>query len=120
MRIDIQSRGFALTEALRAQADRRLRIALGSVSGHVRQLAIRLADINGPRGGVDKRCTLRAQVEGAPAVVIEHRDADLYVAIDLAASRLRRTVARRLEKTLCRRHVPGRFRPEGAAAGSDR
>jgi len=99
MQIDIQARGFRLTEGLRTQAERRVRFALGSTSGRLRGVVMRLADENGPRGGVDKRCTIRAHLPGGPPVIIEQQDADLYVAIDRAADRAARAVSRRLEKT---------------------
>lgn len=119
MQIHIQSLGFTLTEGLREQTERRLRLALGSVTGHVREVAIRLTDVNGPRGGVDKRCTLRARMEGSPTVVIEQQDADLYVAIDHAAARLRRTVSRRLDKIQGRRRFPDSRWNDEASPGLD-
>jgi len=105
MRVDIQARGFRLTEGLRAHADRRLRFALGSISGGLRNVVMRLSDENGPRGGVDKRCTIRAYLPRTPPVVIEHQEADLYVAIDRAADRVGRAVARRLERPFGGRQV---------------
>ena len=87
MKIDIQARGFKLTEGLRAQAARRVRFALGSTGDRVRSVVMRLADENGRRGGVDKRCTIRANMPGIPPVIIEHQEADLYVAIGRAADR---------------------------------
>ena len=102
MQIDIQARGFRLTEGLRTQAERRVRFALGSTSGRVRSVVMRLADENGPRGGVDKRCTIRANLPGGPPVIIEQQEADLYVAIDRAADRAGRAVSRRLERASAR------------------
>ena len=99
MQIDIQARGFKLTEGLRTQAERRVRFALGSTSVRVRSVVMRLADENGPRGGLDKRCSILANLPGAPAVIIEQQEADLYVAIDRAADRAGRAVSRRLERT---------------------
>ena len=98
MQIDIQAMGFRLTEELRSQAERRVRFALGSTSGRIRSVVMRLADENGPRGGVDKRCTIRANLPGGPPVIIEQQEADLYVAIDRAADRAGRAVSRRLER----------------------
>jgi len=100
MQIDIQARGFKLTEGLRVRVERRLRFALGSTVGRVRSIVVRLADENGPRGGTDKRCTIRAILPGAAPVIIEQQDADLYAAIDLAADRAGRAVSRRLDKAL--------------------
>jgi putative sigma-54 modulation protein len=111
MQIDIQARGFKLTEGLRTQAERRVRFALGSTSGRVRSIVMRLADENGPRGGLDKRCTIRASLPGAPPVIIEQQEADLYVAIDRAADRAGRAVSRQLEKA-------SRGRPDATPAAS--
>jgi len=98
MQIDIQARGFRLTESLRSQAERRVRFALGSASRNIRSIVMRLLDVNGPRGGVDKRCTIRANLPGALPVVIEQQEADLYLAIGRAADRAGRAVSRRLER----------------------
>jgi ribosome-associated translation inhibitor RaiA len=59
---------------------------------------VQLSDINGPRGGIDKRCQIEVQLKGTPNVVIEDVEADLYAAIDRAAERVGRTVARRLSR----------------------
>ena len=100
MRIHIQARGFTVTEPLRALAERRLRFALGSLSGRIRSVNMLLDDQNGPRGGIDKRCKLRVALPAQPAVVIEQLDADVYAAIDRAAERASRTLARRLNRQL--------------------
>jgi ribosome-associated translation inhibitor RaiA len=99
MQIDIQARGFELTESLRDHCERRLLFALGSAGSKVRGASIRLSDQNGPRGGSDKRCTIRAILYGTPPAVIVQDGADLYVAINQAANRLARTISRRTERT---------------------
>ena len=103
MQVEIQARGLKLTEGLRTHAERRVRFAFASTSDRVRTVVVRLADENGPRGGVDKRCTIRANVPGAQPTVIEHQETDLYVAIDRAADRAGRAVSRLLAKTSGRR-----------------
>ena len=98
MQIHIQSHGFALTEALREHAERRLRFGLTHGSDHIRRVEVRLSDINGPRGGADKLCSIVVTLENLPEVVIEDIENDLYIAIDRAADRTSRAVARRLER----------------------
>jgi ribosomal subunit interface protein len=95
MQIEIQARNFPVTRSLRAHTERRLAFALSKCSRHVRRILVRLSDINGPRGGNDKRCHLEVRLPGQ-AVVVEDTEADLYVAINRAASRVGRTVVRRL------------------------
>ena len=98
MHIHIQARGFALTDSLREHIERRLRFAIGWADDRLRRVSVRLSDENGPRGGEDKRCRIQIAFPGAPSVVIEDTEADLYVAIDRAADRAGRSVARRLER----------------------
>ncbi len=104
MRINIQALGFDLTDALREHTQRRLRFALSWASQDVRKLTVRLSDVNGPRGGSDKRCRIRIPLPGTRGLVIEDTEADLYIAIDRAAERAERAVARRLERLRERRH----------------
>ena len=98
MQIDIQARDFSLTDALRSHAERRLRFALSCCDDHIQRIAMRLSDINGPRGGADKRCHLRVVLDGLPDVVIEDIEADLYVAIDRATDRAGRTLLRKIDR----------------------
>jgi len=113
MRFDIQARGFDLTESLRQHTVRRLRFAFGWASHDVRAVTVRLFDINGPRGGRDKRCRIQVAFPCAQDVVIEDTEADLYVAIDRAIDRAERTVSRRLQRL--RKHHHDRFNPEDTA-----
>jgi len=107
MQIDIQSRGFSLTDALFGYAQRRLLFALSYCSGHVKRVVIRLSDINGPRGGSDKRCHIQVVLTGIPDVVVVDTEANLYDAIDRAIDRVRRTVNRKVDRqfTLSRQAV---------------
>jgi putative sigma-54 modulation protein len=114
MRIDIQARGFDLTQGLREHAERRLQFALAWADKDVRSVSIRLSDVNGPRGGNDKRCQIKIPLVGGPDVVIEDAEADLYVAIDRAAERTERTLARRLGRL--REHRRTRLNASDAAA----
>lgn len=96
MRLDVRGRHLPLTPALLDHVARRLRFALGRFAG-VRHVAVRVADVNGPRGGIDKRCHLRVDVAGR-AITIEETDRDLYVAIDRAADRAGRATGRVLAR----------------------
>ena len=98
MHIDIQARDFSLTQSLRSHVERRLGFALGQRYDRISRILVRLSDINGPRGGRDKRCRLHLVMPGRANVVIEDTRADLYAAIHCAADRAARTVARKLAR----------------------
>ena len=110
MHIDIQASGFKLTNDLREHAVRRLQFALSWAAHDVSKVVVRLSDINGPRGGRDKRCYIQVPIPGRPDVVIEDIEPDLYVAINHAVDRIERSVARRLERK--RAHAHGSFKTE--------
>ncbi len=117
MRITIQSQGFDLTEALRSHVELRLRTTLGWTGARLRRLAVFLSDINGPRGGVDKRCKIEVQLAGRKPVVIEDTEADMYVAIDRAAGRAGRALVRKVRRQREFAHVrPDASLPERPGA----
>jgi ribosomal subunit interface protein len=96
MRLDIKTSGFDLTKGLRDHAQKRLEFALDWARHDVSRVSINLSDINGPRGGKDKRCQILIPLAGNRDVVIHDTESDLYAAIDLAAERASRTLERRL------------------------
>jgi ribosomal subunit interface protein len=98
MRMEIRSQGFSLTQALRDYVRKRLAYGLSYGDQAISRVRVQLSDINGPRGGLDKRCQIEVQLKATSSVVIEDVEADLYVAIDRAAERAGRTVARRLSR----------------------
>ena len=117
MRVAIHSNGFIMTLALRRYTEQRLAVALGWARHHMRKLAVSLSDINGPRGGVDKRCKIQVQLDGGRDIIIEDTEADLYAAIDRAAGRADRAVVKRVERTRHVDHTRMPAQPEAADAG---
>src|SRR5512140_2767570 len=78
MKLDIRWKGTQRSEALSQHVHDRAHCALRPSAGRVRQIVVRLEDMNGPKGGVDKRCTV--EVIGTFGVrVTEARDVDFYV-----------------------------------------
>lgn len=98
MQIDIQSRGFSLTRSLLHYSEKRLFFTMSCFSNHINKVIVRLSDINGPRGGADKRCHLQLFIAGLPDIVVNDTEADMYAAIDRAMERARRTVGRKLDR----------------------
>jgi len=105
MRTDIHASGFQQTDGLRAHTERRLQFALSWAAHDVRKAVVRLSDVNGPRGGDDKRCSIQLLLRHKPDVVIRDQASDLYVAIDRAVDRAERALVRRLERQ--REHLHG-------------
>lgn len=96
MKVGIQCRGFSLSSALAGHVRKRFDFLFGRGMRRLRRVDVTLSDVNGPLGGVDKRCLVKVSVDGLRPVVVEDIQPDLYTAIDRAADRASRTIARRM------------------------
>jgi len=104
MWLDVVGRGVEVDRATRERVVRRLQFALGRVAGRVGRVTVRLVDVNGPRGGEDKRCLVTAEVPGQPLAVVCAAGSDLDGVIDRAVDRAGQAIFRRLARTRSARH----------------
>jgi ribosome-associated translation inhibitor RaiA len=96
MKLDIIGRGVEITEALSLHVERRLHFALGRFGLRVPHVSVTIADLNGPRGGVDQLCRIIADITPRGKVVVEARDTDAVIAVARATERLGRAVGNEL------------------------
>ena len=99
MRIQmVGRRQVELTAALRTYVERRLGFALGRFGERIVRVTVRFWDVNGHRGGVDKRCQLDVAVRPSCKVVVEDTAVHFHAAFDRAAERAARAIRRALER----------------------
>jgi putative sigma-54 modulation protein len=99
MKLSIRSRGFVASQDLRTESEQRVGAALSRFVHAIRRVELTLADVNGPRGGIDKVARLRVSGRGFPPLLIEQKDSDIGRAVAFAVDRASRTLARALERT---------------------
>jgi ribosome-associated translation inhibitor RaiA len=58
-----------------------LRRAFAHRGTELRRVEVRLRDVNGPRGGDDMRCEVRARFAGGEVLRVARTDANLYAAV---------------------------------------
>jgi ribosomal subunit interface protein len=97
-KMTVRAVGMDVTDRLKHYVERRLLFALGRFERRVAGVSVWISDENGPKGGIDKRCTIAARLTGAGDVRVEDVGAEVSFAIDCAAGRLRRAVSRRIER----------------------
>jgi putative sigma-54 modulation protein len=102
MQIITHTRTFENTDELRERVERRLRFALDAFGDHVQAAHVQLEDVNGPRGGVDKRCQISVAVDGAGIVMARASAATVISAVSRASRRLKY----RVSETLRHAHRP--------------
>lgn len=114
MKLQVHWNGLAATPTLREHLERRLAFALGRFGDEVRQVHARLADLNGPKGGVDKLVSLRVSGRRLKTLMVTDSDSNLCAAIDRAADRIGRAIGRALERIQDRGFVNRELLPERA------
>ena len=100
MQFSVSGDRVKVTTGLREFIDRRLHFALGRFSPAIAHVNVRVGDVNGPRGGVDKHCKIvvKLRAAGSNPIAVADNDEDLYAAVAQASNRAGRTVARAVER----------------------
>ncbi|MDP5240341.1 hypothetical protein Q9Q94_12430 [Uliginosibacterium sp. 31-16] len=114
MKLAIQTSGIPMDVDVIGHIERRAEFALSRLGLYVQQIKVSLIDLNGPRGGVDKRCQLQVQLADETPVIVTETSADTYAAINrafsvasrLASHRIARRVMRARRSDVIRREFP--------------
>ncbi|MFK7819525.1 MAG: HPF/RaiA family ribosome-associated protein [Planctomycetaceae bacterium] len=103
----IHAKGLHVSSDTRETVNDRLDVALHRFSDEVAKVHTTLENVNGPKGGRDKRCVLNVTLthHGAP-LVCSARHMQLEGAVSQAARRLTRMLAARSDKFVARQHAP--------------
>ncbi|SIO65886.1 Ribosome-associated translation inhibitor RaiA [Singulisphaera sp. GP187] len=98
MQLDMRGVNYELQDELKDHIERRLRFALGRFASRIERIAVRISDVNGPRGGIDKRCRISIGLIPKGVVMIEGAGDDPFILVADAAKRARQSVRRNLER----------------------
>ena len=98
MEFVIRVNGLELSDDQRIHIDRRVRFAVSRFTDCLDRVDVLVADENGPRGGVDARCRIRAKLAKRGMVYAEDRASAVEHAVNLAAGRLGRSLSREIDR----------------------
>lgn len=107
MKIEVRFRALETSDSLREYVARRIHFQLSRFNGEVSWVLVRISDLNGPKGGADKRCQVTVRGPALGPVTIEDVSADAYSAADMAIERAARAVGRDIERTRAARRSDG-------------
>jgi len=79
---------------LRELTERRVRLVLRRLGWLVPRAEVQMSDVNGPRGGIDKRCRVELRTNGSGCVVVASVASDWRTALDNALARAARFLMR--------------------------
>jgi hypothetical protein len=98
MQIIFESRDADASQ-MRELSVERVRFALRRLTDLVPQAKVQFTDINGPRGGVDKRCQVELKTDSTGTVVIASLARDWRTALDRSLTRATRVLTRSLQRS---------------------
>jgi len=108
MQVLFKSRHPQATE-LRDLTERRVRFVLRRLGWLVPRAEVQMSDVNGPRGGIDKRCQVELRTDGAGSVVVASVANDWRKALDNALARAARFLMRLWRRGSDSRRMRQRF-----------
>ena len=98
MNIQTQTQGFDRTDAINEHVERQVKTNLANFESHIVSVDVFLCDINGPKGGPDKKALVCVRLDSRNTVTIERTREDLYASITLVFRQAKRAVRRALNK----------------------
>jgi hypothetical protein len=96
MRIAIRFRGIEASDVLRDRVLHRTRLRLQRFGDEVTDVMVRVADVSGSRGGVERLCRVTVRGPQLGSVTTELLAPQMSDAIDAGIDRAARSVTRRL------------------------
>lgn len=106
MRLNVTVRGVTMDPSLESLMQHKLHYALDRFGTWVQKVEVALEDVNGPKGGVDKRCRMMVTVPRHPEVVIEGRGEEAMGVVTEVIDRAALALDRLRGKKHAARHAP--------------
>ncbi len=102
MEIRIQMANLTLTDHertnLRSHIRQRIEHAFGRIRKRIRHVDVFINDVNGPRGGPDKRCVIKVDTQGNEPVVAHGLDRNLFGLVNLLTTTAVRGTLKRVRR----------------------
>src|SRR5438046_5587954 len=98
MELTVQGHHLPISDALASHAQAKFEAALNQHENWVTNVVVRLEDVNGPKGGVDKRCHATINLRAGASVILDDVSPDVYSAINTVADRAKQAVGRKVAK----------------------
>lgn len=92
MDIEVRALNDCVGKHRQGLISRRVLFALSRFRDRVRNVLVRLEDVNGPRGGLDQRCAIEVRMRRGGCVYADAYDRAADAAVGRAATRIARRV----------------------------
>jgi len=96
MTVNVRIRDVDNAGGLKEQIERKVGFATDRFAGRLIEIQVVVSDVNGPRGGSDKRCSIRGVLEGGRSVTVEEQGCNATTVVNRAVRRLGSSIGRLL------------------------
>jgi len=104
----IRSARSMLDAADRDYLRRKLGRKLGKFATSIERVSVRVEDVSGPRGGVDKLCRIKVVLSGLPSILVQAQQDSVQAAMDRALAGTERAVRQAVQRRRMRPLKPRR------------
>ncbi len=98
MKTNINFRKINRSNEITNYINKRISSAFSRVNDAIQTTSLTVSDINGPKGGIDKECTIVIKAAGIKPIVICEQQSKLHNAIDRCISRANQVLMKQLQK----------------------
>lgn len=102
MLIQVSGKGFDLSSELRSEVEEKIESALERFCSRIGRVNVFLADVNGPKKGIDKSLRIIIDLERLPLIVLEEKGESWQAMLDRSAERAAYSVSRQVERIRAR------------------
>jgi putative sigma-54 modulation protein len=111
MLIQVHGSGFQLRRELRNDVYEKIALVLNRFENQIGKVQVFLADLNGPKKGVDKSIRLVIDIERQPLMVVEEKGEEWPALLESVTDRAAHSVSRQFDRV---REKKGRTSMAGA------
>lgn len=98
MILEINNKQAGIDKNITSEAKRLLKFSMSRFEGTVTRVKIHFSDLNGPKGGIDKRCRVSVKLKKAGQVVVLSEGENYIEALSNCLERLVRSIRREIRK----------------------
>lgn len=100
MKVNVRGVHLSLSDSIKDHVQRHLVDPISRFfDSEAAEMEIHLRDTNGPKGGVDKECSVTVRVPHAQSIHVTETADDIYKAIDLCRDRVEKSAKRTVERS---------------------
>ncbi len=105
MKVNVRGVHLTLTDALKRHVEEHLVGPIERIyDSEAAEIEIHLRDVNGPKGGNDKECSVTVRVPHGASIHVTEVSDDIYKSIDLARDRVANSTKRLVERSQDKRY----------------